>query len=182
MDASFLETLHVIAGAAGQALLEMYGAASLPVDYKGPGDPVTAADRRSNRLLVQRLNEAFADVPVVAEESDPGSFKGFREAPRVFFVDPLDGTQEFIRRIGEFAVMIGLVEGPRAMAGVVYAPAVRVAWAGAVGLGAWRIDQKAGTWLPVRVSPTDDLSRARIVASRSHRSARLERALASQQA
>jgi len=179
VDASFLETLHVIAGAAGQALLEMYGAASLPVDYKGPGDPVTAADRRSNRLIVEGLNQAFPGIPVVAEESEPASFKGFHEAERVFFVDPLDGTQEFIRRNGEFAVMIGLVEGRSAVAGVVDAPVTGVTWVGAVGLGAWRIDPKAGRRAPVRVSAIDAVARASIVASRSHRSARLERALAS---
>jgi 3'(2'), 5'-bisphosphate nucleotidase len=179
VEASFLETLQVIASAAGQALLEMYGAGSVPVDYKGPGDPVTAADRRSNRLIVQRLNQVFPGVPVVAEESEPASFRGFHEAERVFFVDPLDGTREFIERNGEFAVMIGLVEGRGAVAGVVYAPAADVTWIGAVGLGAWRIEVKTGARIPVRASATDELTQARIVASRSHRSARLERALVS---
>lgn len=116
---------------------------------------------------------------MVAEESEPASFEGFHEAARVLFVDPLDGTREFIQRIAEFAVMIGLVEGRRAVAGVVYAPAPGVSWTGAVGLGAWQIDSKARSRVPMRVSATDQLTRARIVASRSHRSARLERALAS---
>jgi len=173
---ALLETLLAIAKEAGQTLLQMYRT-SLPVEYKGPHDPVTAADRRSNRLLLQRLNEAFPGVPVVAEESEPASFKEFREAGEVFFVDPLDGTREFIDRNGEFAVMIGLLEGSRPTAGVICAPAMRLAWAGAIGLGAWRIDPMAGRRIPVRVSPTDELAQARIVASRSHRSARLERAL-----
>jgi 3'(2'), 5'-bisphosphate nucleotidase len=178
LDAAFLGTLHAIAGAAGQALREVYARATLPVDYKGPGDPVTAADRRANRLIVERLGRAFPGIPVVAEESAPAAFEGFREADRVFFVDPLDGTQEFIRRNGEFAVMIGLVQGRRAMAGVVLAPVTGVAWAGAVGLGAWRIGPAAERWIPVRVSATEALARASIVASRSHRSARAERVLA----
>jgi len=171
-----LEALLAIAEEAGRALLEMYGTA-LPVEYKGPRDPVTAADRRSNRLVLQRLNEAFPGVPVVAEESEPASFKGFREAAWVFFVDPLDGTQEFIHRIDEFAVMIGLLEGSRATAGVIAAPAIRLAWAGAIGLGAWRFEPVAGKWNSVRVSPTDNLAQGLIAASRSHRSARLQRAL-----
>jgi 3'(2'), 5'-bisphosphate nucleotidase len=116
---------------------------------------------------------------VVAEESEPASFRSFQEAERVFFVDPLDGTQEFIQGHDEFAVMIGLVEGLRAVAGAVYAPAIGVTWIGAAGLGAWRIGRKAERPTPVRVSATDNLARARIVASRSHRSAQLERALAS---
>jgi len=107
MDAASLETLVAVAGTAGQALLEMYGQA-LSVEDKGPRDPVTEADRRANLLLVKRLNDAFPGIPVVAEESEPASFERFRQAPRVFFVDPLDGTQEFIDSNGEFAVMIGL--------------------------------------------------------------------------
>ena len=176
MDTFVLKTLQVIASAAGQTLLDVYGS-SLTVDYKGPGDPVTAADRQSNRLIVQRLNTAFPDVLVVAEESEPVSFKGFHDAERVFFVDPLDGTREFLERNGEFAVMIGLVEGRRAVAAVIHAPASGVTWTGAEGLGAWRIDPRGGRWTPIRVSATDDLTRARIVVTRSHRSTRLERAL-----
>jgi 3'(2'), 5'-bisphosphate nucleotidase len=178
VDAPGLKTLQAIARAAGDTLLEMYGT-SLTVDHKGPGDPVTAADRRSNGLIVQRLNQAFPDVPVVAEESEPGSFKGFQDAARVFFVDPLDGTREFLQRNGEFAVMIGLVDENRAVAAVIHAPATGVTWIGAEGLGAWRIDPGGDRWIPVYVSETDDLARARVVVTRSHRSTRLEHALIS---
>jgi 3'(2'), 5'-bisphosphate nucleotidase len=174
-----LETLRLIATTAGQAVLKVYEARSIAVDHKGPGDPVTAADRRANRLIVERLHHAFPDIPIVAEESESASFAGFRDADRVFFVDPLDGTREFIERNGEFAVMIGLVEGPGALAGVVHAPVPGTTWMGAVGLGAWRLDPVARHTQPVRVSDTADLAQARIVASRSHRSRSLESALAS---
>jgi 3'(2'), 5'-bisphosphate nucleotidase len=96
----------------------------------------------------------------------------------VLFVDPLDGTQEYLHRNGEFTVMIGLVEGHHAIAGVVHAPAMRTAWVGAVGLGAWRIDGSSGHWEPVYVSTTEDLAQARVLASRSHRTVPLRRALA----
>jgi 3'(2'), 5'-bisphosphate nucleotidase len=178
VDASILETLHLIATGAGQIVLDVYQAGSIAVDHKGPGDPVTAADRRANRFIVQRLHRAFPDVPIVAEESESTSFAGFRQAERVLFVDPLDGTREFIERNGEFAVMIGLVEGPNALAGVVHAPVPGTTWMGAVGLGAWRLHPAAGRCRPVRVSATTDLARARLVASRSHRGPLLERALA----
>jgi 3'(2'), 5'-bisphosphate nucleotidase len=76
---------------------------------------------------------------VVSEESDPVSFEGFRRAERVLFVDPLDGTQEFIDRDGDFVVMIGLVAGPRPVAGVIHARCP--AWPGsgvrALRPGAW---------------------------------------------
>jgi hypothetical protein len=119
MPALLLETLLAIARTVGEAVLDFYNR-DTPVEYKGSRDPITPADRRSNRILVEGLNEAFPGIPVVAEESDPASFRDFDQAPRVFFVDPLDGTREFIDRNDEFAVMIGIVEGPGAIAGVVY--------------------------------------------------------------
>ncbi|HEY7726842.1 MAG TPA: inositol monophosphatase family protein, partial [Candidatus Eisenbacteria bacterium] len=171
-----LETLAESAAVAARLVREIYER-EFAAEVKGCGDPVTAADRWSNTLLVRRLRDAFPRVPVVSEESDPCSFGDFRRAERVLFVDPLDGTQEFIDRNGEFVVMIGLVAGPGAMAGVIHAPVSGVAWIGGVGLGAWRVDP-AGPWVPVHVSATPDLAHARAVASRSHRSLRLERTLA----
>jgi 3'(2'), 5'-bisphosphate nucleotidase len=179
VDVWLLETLSGIAGAAGRLVLEMYGSAPLLVEYKGPADPVTAADRRANALIVDRLEQAFPGIPVVAEESAPASFERFREAKRVLFVDPLDGTREFMSRNGEFAVMIGLVEGSRAVAGVVHAPVTGITWLGAVTVGAWRAGPGVEGQISLHVSRTGALAQSRIVASRSHRSARLERALAS---
>jgi 3'(2'), 5'-bisphosphate nucleotidase len=112
-------------GAAGRIVLEVH-ARDFSVDYKAAGDPVTAADRRANALLIERLGDTFPGVPIVAEESEGAAYEGFREAERILFVDPLDGTREFVDRNGEFAVMVGLVEGSRAVAGVVHAPVAPV--------------------------------------------------------
>jgi 3'(2'), 5'-bisphosphate nucleotidase len=175
MSRILLETLVAIAAAAGRMVLEVYQG-DFRVEYKGPNDPVTAADHRANALLLRRLRETFPGVPVVAEESERATYEGYWEAERILFVDPLDGTREFVDRNGEFAVMIGLVEGPRATAGAVHSPVSGITWVGAVGLGAWQVDAD-GRWAPVRVSSTSELARATIVVSRSHRSRRLERAL-----
>ena len=176
VERPLLETLVGIVTAAGHAVLEVYRG-DFRVDYKGPGDPVTGADRRANALLLARLPEVFPGVPIVAEESDRSTYERFWEAERMLFVDPLDGTREFIDRNDEFAVMIGLVEGASAVTGVIHAPVAGMTWAGTTGLGAWQVDTE-GRWTPVRVSPTDALARARFVVSRSHRSVRLDRALA----
>jgi 3'(2'), 5'-bisphosphate nucleotidase len=170
-----LETLLAVARSAAEVILEVYDR-PFDVQLKRAREPVTAADRRANGLICAALAERFPGVPVVAEESDPEAFRGFRSAPRVLFVDPLDGTREFIARNGEFAVMIGLLDGARAVAGAVHAPVAGRSWVGAPGTGAWRVDGD-GAWVPVRVSPESDLGRARLVASRSHRSASLQRAL-----
>jgi 3'(2'), 5'-bisphosphate nucleotidase len=172
-----LERLVALAARAARAVLEVYQG-EFAVEYKGPRDPVTAADLRAHALLVEGLGAAFPGVPVVSEEGDPASFRALDRAERALFVDPLDGTREFIDRNGEFVVMIGLVEAGRATAGVVHAPVAGTAWAGRVGAGAWRVPAGGGRWEPVRVSAEADLARARLVASRSHRTGRLERALA----
>jgi 3'(2'), 5'-bisphosphate nucleotidase len=97
-----LKLLMTIAAEAAKLIMEVY-ARPFDVDYKGPQDPVTEADRRANDLICERLEQAFPGVPIVAEESDPATFAGFRSHDRVFFVDPVDGTREFVDRNGEFA-------------------------------------------------------------------------------
>lgn len=147
------------------------------VDYKGPSDPVTDADRQANALICDRLAAVFGPLPVVAEESPRGAFDGFWLAPRVFFVDPLDGTRDFVARNGEFVVMIGLAEHGRAISGVVHSPAQGIAWAGAVGLGAWEIPDSGGK-TPIRVSGQQRIENARAVVSRTRRGPELTAALA----
>jgi 3'(2'), 5'-bisphosphate nucleotidase len=173
---ALLETLLAVARSAAEVILEVYGR-RFDVELKRAREPVTAADRRANAVICRALAARFPGVPIVAEESDPATFRDFRSAPRVLFVDPLDGTREFIARNGEFAVMVGLLDGGRAGAGAVHAPVTGTSWVGAPGTGAWRVEGD-GPWVPVRVSPERDLGRARLVASRSHRSATLERTLA----
>ena len=147
------------------------------VDYKGPRDPVTEADRAANELICTRLATAFPGCPIVAEESAPELFADFRRFERVFFVDPVDGTREFVERNDQFVVMIGVLEGDDAVASALCAPATGVSWGGLVGHGAYRVEP-SGAQTPVRVSQTADLSEACVVASRSHRTEALERVLA----
>jgi 3'(2'), 5'-bisphosphate nucleotidase len=170
-----LEALLRIAEEAAGVVMEVYGR-PFDVHYKAPQDPVTEADRRANDLICARLRHEFPGVPIVAEESDPLTFGDFRTAERAFFVDPVDGTREFVDRNGEFAVMIGLLENGRAVASVINAPARGEIFAGWVGQGAFR--QRGAVREPISVSSQNVVSSSRLVGSRSHRSAALERALA----
>jgi 3'(2'), 5'-bisphosphate nucleotidase len=153
-------------------VMRVYGA-PFAVEYKSKDDPVTTADREANALLCDRLREALPGLPVVAEESDPRSYAGFARADAAWFVDPLDGTREFVARNGEFAVMVGLAERGRAVLGVVVAPAWGRAFAGVVGEGAWEVDA-SGARSPIRVSSCASLGQASIVLSRSRTSPTLE--------
>lgn len=170
------DTLDLVAREAAVLIRQVY-ATKFDVDFKGPRDPVTEADRQANELICTRLAALFPNVPIVAEESEPEAFAGYRGAERIFFVDPLDGTREFVARNGEFVVMIGLVEGERATAGVIHAPESGISWIGHVGQGAFKVEAD-GTRTSITVSRTPSLAEARIVGSRSHRDPALEQALA----
>ncbi|HMR10990.1 MAG TPA: inositol monophosphatase family protein, partial [Polyangiaceae bacterium] len=136
-DAALLQNLRQIAAQAAEIILRVYES-PFEVEYKKPRDPVTLADKLANAHICAQLAALYPGVPVVAEESDPESFAGYRASERVFFVDPLDGTREFVKRNGEFVVMIGLLVGERPHAGVLHAPVTGEIWAGVVGQGAVR--------------------------------------------
>ena len=143
-------------------------AAPFDVEFKVADDPVTRADKESNALLCVRLAAAFPGVPVVAEESDPATYAGFASAEAAWFVDPLDGTRDFVARNGEFAVMIGLAEAGRSVLGVLVLPAFGRSFVGAEGVGAFEV-AASGARTPIRVATRTELEGARVLVSRSRR-------------
>ena len=160
-----VDILIDIAADAAREIMDVYER-PFSVDFKGPNDPVTEADRRANDLICARLKSSFPDIPIVAEESPPERWARYRESERVFFVDPVDGTREFVAKNGNFVVMIGLLDGDRPTHGVMYAPATGTLWAGDTKQGAYRREAD-GT--EHRLAPLVDcpLSEARVLASKS---------------
>ncbi len=165
MTESLTDNLLAIARAASDVVLGYYEA-GFEVTYKGPSDPVTDADHAANELICSRLQQQYPGVPIVAEESNPRDFDGHAEQREVFFVDPLDGTREFIARNGEFVVMIGLAQSGAARAGVILAPATGRAWIGEVGCGAFEVAPD-GSRQAIAPSTTSEASLARVVGSRA---------------
>jgi 3'(2'), 5'-bisphosphate nucleotidase len=154
---------------AGSILLGHYRQ-SYAVDWKAPGDPVTAADRAASQLIVCHLAREFPKHAILSEE-EPDDLSRLNES-YVWMIDPMDGTREFIDHRDEFAVQIGLVvEGAPAL-GVVYQPTTQKIYYAARGMGAF-IDCN-GAVAPLLVSPEETASRLTIAVSRSHRSARVE--------
>ncbi|MBB3979474.1 3'(2'), 5'-bisphosphate nucleotidase [Rhizobium azooxidifex] len=118
---------------AGREILAIYRAGPT-VSMKSDCTPVTEADQRAEAIILAQLSEAFPDVPVVAEEAVSAGNIPEVGGRRFFLVDPLDGTREFINRRDEFTVNIALIEAGVPVAGIVYAPALKVAYWGAEGL------------------------------------------------
>jgi 3'(2'), 5'-bisphosphate nucleotidase len=162
-----LQSAATIAREAGQILLEIY-ATDFGVSFKGQGkgDPVTEADRRANAHIVERLRALFPTDTIVAEESDNRAAELGVE--RIWYVDPLDGTKEFVAKNGEFSVMIGLAIGGEAKLGVVFQPSEDKLYRGIVGQGASL--ERAGERRELQVSTRRAGSELQLVVSRSHRS------------
>jgi 3'(2'), 5'-bisphosphate nucleotidase len=171
-----LEKLLDAARAAAHVVLRIYGEADIGVELKGPNDPVTRADKEANALLIDRLEGDFPRIPIVSEESAPSAFEGFGAAPYALFVDPLDGTRDFIAKNGEFAVMLGFAEAGAATVGVIDCPALGEVYGGALGHGAFVVTPSGR--VPVHVTPKTDLSHCRCAVSRFHRSHIVDQKLA----
>lgn len=137
------------------------------VSYKSANDPVTNADRDANALLCASLTAEFPGIPIVAEESEPHTYAGYEGADAAWFVDPIDGTREFVAKNGEFAVMVGLAEAGRATLGVIVYPVGGRAFVGGEGIDAFEVDS-SGAHTPIRVSSVSSLEEAELLISRSH--------------
>ncbi|HYA80157.1 MAG TPA: 3'(2'),5'-bisphosphate nucleotidase CysQ [Methylocystis sp.] len=112
---------------AGAVVMEVFSRPEIPSHLKGDNSPVTEADERAERLLLERLARAFPDLPVIAEESAARGETPTQDG-RFLLVDPLDGTKEFLARRPEFTINIGLIENGEPRAGAVYAPALGEIW------------------------------------------------------
>ena len=121
------QVLAEICEAAAALILPLWRS-GLVVTHKADESPVTEADQRGEKLILEHLARHFPDVPVISEE-DASEF-GTPDAigPRFFLVDPLDGTKAFVRGDPNFTVNIGLIENGRPVAGAVSAPPTGETW------------------------------------------------------
>lgn len=155
-----LKAAERLAREAGRAALRFYGAVT--AECKEGGSPVTAADHAANDVIVEGLTRAFPGDAILSEESNDSAERLL--ASRVWVVDPLDGTKEFLSQNGEFSIMIGLAINGEAVLGVVYLPDGDTLYSAAQGIGAWI--EKGGERRPLRrEAPGGPL---RLVGSRSH--------------
>jgi 3'(2'), 5'-bisphosphate nucleotidase len=138
---------------------------SSEVRYKPGDEPVTEADRSANQHIVTRIRARFPNDGLLSEESKDDLSRLHND--RVWIIDPLDGTKEFIARNGEFSIMIGLAVAGRPVLGVVQQPATGLLYAGAVGHGAFLHED--GERIELTVSELAEIRNMTMVSSRSHR-------------
>jgi 3'(2'), 5'-bisphosphate nucleotidase len=147
---------------ASTALVDAY--ARFVVIPNASASITTDADRLAQEIILGHLHRLFPADALCAEEATATLAGAAHTGPRLWIVDPIDGTRGFARKVGEFSVMIGFVDNDVIAVGVVAEPAKnRLTWA-VHGEGCWMRDG-AGEPARCRVTDTADLSAATLVQS-----------------
>lgn len=161
VDFHFGEELNAAAQAArtaGTAVMAMFKG-KFDVREKSKNNPVTTADLEANRIIRERIQKIFPNDGWLSEE-DPDSAHRLALS-RVWVVDPIDGTKEFIEGVPQFAISIGFVVDGRPKVAVVFNPAKDQFYRAACGQGAFLND------VAIRVTPRVEINGARLLVSRS---------------
>jgi myo-inositol-1(or 4)-monophosphatase len=132
----------------------------LEIQSKGAAGPVTNVDFAVDALLEEKLLTARPGYGWLSEESPDDPVRRIGK-PRTFMLDPIDGTAALIGKVPQWTICIGLVEGERAFAGVVYNPMTDEMFVGAIGEGA-KLNGRA-----VHVSEQATLESARMIGQQS---------------
>ena len=171
-----LETAIALARKAGVRILEFY-ALEIVAEQKLGADnfyePVTIADRTASQIIVEGLAESFPDDGILSEEeTDVIEIRTSRN--RVWMIDPIDGTQGFINKDGDFGVQIGLTENGEVVLGVVFLPFHDELFYAVKGAGAFLVEN-GGVPERLQVSGKTDFSAMVLAVSRNHLSPKMSR-------
>ncbi len=148
-----------LARGAGRIVLGHYGKVErlTKTHVAASAEAVTEADRASQRFIVSGIRRRFPNDGIVGEESESGLSITF-DCPdphgRVWVIDPIDGTNNFVAGLGNFAVCIGLLERGMPVLGVVFDVTRNLVYSAAGGEGAWLGNER----LHVRQTPMDESS------------------------
>lgn len=153
-----LEVATRAAQEAGAIIMALYGK-DYRIEQKGKNNPVTAADLEANQKIREIIGGRYPDDGWLSEE-DSDNLSRLRVS-RVWVIDPIDGTREFIEMVPQFAVSIGLVVDGEPVVGVVYNPVRERLYQASKGGGA-RLNDR-----PIRISTRREVKGASLLVSRS---------------
>ena len=158
---SQLETIIDAITKAGDKILEIYES-DFQVEKKDDNSPITKADLESNKIIKESLLQT--GIPILSEED--ADDKSRTDSDKVWIVDPLDGTQDFVNKTGEFTVMVGLVENHVPVMGLVYWPTEKKLFFAEKGLGAFCHDSEG--WAKISVRGVEEITEPLALVSRHH--------------
>ncbi len=132
---------------------------------KNDKEPITEADIQSNQIIINSLSKS--KHPILSEES-PDDLQKRLGNKKVWIIDPLDGTTDFVNKTGEFTVMIALVEDNYPSLGAIFCPPQNTLYIAQKGQGAFFTSDN-NDWKKLVVSKTN-LKNCKAVGSRFHQS------------
>jgi myo-inositol-1(or 4)-monophosphatase len=153
-----LDSAERAAKEAGAVIMALFKG-KYDVQEKSRNNPVTTADLEANRRIREAIQKNFPEDGWLSEEDTDGAER--LKKSRLWVIDPIDGTREFIEGVPQFAVSIAFVEDGKPKAAVVFNPARGRFYKAAAGQGAFLNDQR------IRVTPRQELDGARLLVSRS---------------
>ena len=138
MDISELLNLSISAALdSGKEIMKIYKSENFDVEFKTDKSPLTLADITSNRIINNKLKKS--KYLILSEEGKNISFSERKDKKKIWIVDPIDGTKEFIKKNDEFTVNIALVENGKPIIGVVFAPALKELYFAAKTIGSFKV-------------------------------------------
>jgi len=132
MNKEWIEILLQAVYEASDRIIDIYNS-GFEVTIKPDNSPVTIADKESSRILYEHLNPL--KIPILSEEEKRPSFEERNKSDKIWIIDPLDGTKEFIRENDEFCICIALVENNKPVFGMIADPVNREVLFGGTSLG-----------------------------------------------
>ncbi|MFZ1301163.1 MAG: 3'(2'),5'-bisphosphate nucleotidase CysQ [Candidatus Microsaccharimonas sp.] len=133
-----INALLSIVKEANAAIIEVYNNHSAVVEIKADNSPLTQADKASHTIITKALTELFPEISVISEEGSEAENSAIVTQPAYWIVDPIDGTQDFVNRTGEFCIAIGLVDGDKPSFGFVSAPTMDTVYYGGPTMGSFK--------------------------------------------
>lgn len=117
---ALLETAIQASLLAGAEVLRIYNSGDFSVDFKTDQSPLTSADIAAHRIITEALEKT--GIPILSEEGQHLPYKERKNWKRLWIVDPVDGTKEFVNKTGDFTINIALVEENTPVMGVIFVP------------------------------------------------------------
>ncbi|MDR3256638.1 MAG: inositol monophosphatase [Endomicrobium sp.] len=147
---SYTNTALAAAKKGASILLKYYNNSILNVEYKGEIDPVTQADKNSQKAIIKIIKSVFPQHGILAEEDSVNEIN----KDYCWIIDPLDGTVNFVHGVPIFCVSIGLKYKNEIISGVIYSPIMNEIFIAEKNKGAWLNGKK------IRVSKVKDIIHA----------------------
>mgnify|MGYP004417261437 CR=1 FL=1 len=135
---AMLSDLLALVGKANAAIMDIYTSNTTVVEYKADNSPLTQADKASHEIITKGLAALFPEIPVISEEGNLDENLALVKQSTYWIVDPIDGTQDFVNRTGDFCIALGLVDGDEPVFGLVSAPTFNAVYYGGPATGSFK--------------------------------------------